>query len=47
MDGVSDTEFAPNGTMTRAMFWTVLARIDGVNTDGGETWYSRAREWAM
>ena len=28
--GVSDTEFAPNGTMTRAMFITVIARLAGV-----------------
>ena len=35
MTGVSDTAFGPDTTMTRAMFWTVLARIDGGNVDGG------------
>lgn len=29
MEGVSDTEFAPNATMSRAMVWTIMARIDG------------------
>lgn len=30
--GVSDTEFAPNKTATRAMFVTVLGRLAGVST---------------
>ena len=30
VNGVSDTEFAPEGNMTRAMFVTVLGRLDGV-----------------
>lgn len=30
--GVSDTEFAPNNTATRAMFVTVLGRLAGVGT---------------
>lgn len=47
MNGVSASEFDPSGTMTRAMFWTVLARLDGVDTSGGETWFSTAQRWAM
>lgn len=47
MNGISESEFDPNGTMTRAMFWTVLARLDGVDTGGGETWFSTAQRWAM
>lgn len=47
MNGISGSEFAPNSTMTRAMFWTVLARIDGVDTDGGKLWYSKAQMWAV
>lgn len=31
--GVSDTEFAPNKTATRAMFVTVLGRLAGVSTN--------------
>lgn len=46
MDGVSDTGFNPNGTMTRAMLWTILARIDG-QTVTGESWIETARAWAM
>ena len=36
MDGVSDTLFDPDGTMTRAMVWAILARVDGENGDGRE-----------
>ncbi len=46
MKGVTDTEFEPNGTLTRAMFWTILARAGGVDTDGGATWYAKAQAWA-
>ena len=28
------------------MFWTVLARAEGVDTDAGALWYSCAQEWA-
>jgi len=31
--------------MTRAMIITVLARYDGVSTDGGANWWSKAVEW--
>ena len=31
--GMSDTEFAPNYQMTRAMFVTVLGRLAGINPD--------------
>lgn len=47
VNGVTDTLFEPDGTLTRAMFWTILARVDGVDTDGGATWYSRAQQWAI
>lgn len=47
MNGTSDSTFTPEGTFTRAMLWTVLARINGVDTDGGGTWYEKARSWAM
>ena len=33
--------------MTRGMLWTVLARMDGVNTNSGSTWYEAGRAWAM
>lgn len=47
MNGVTDTEFAPNATLTRAMIWTILARASGVETEGGATWYAKAQEWAV
>ena len=47
MNGVTDTLFNPDGTLTRAMFWTMLARVDGVDTTGGETWYSKAQDWVI
>ncbi|WP_256976040.1 S-layer homology domain-containing protein [Paenibacillus sp. MY03] len=39
--------FAPGVSMSRAMLFTVLARLDGVETEGGGSWYSKARDWAM
>lgn len=46
MQGVTDTSFSPDSTMTRAMSWTVLARIDGRAVDGGSPWYAKAQSWA-
>lgn len=46
MEGVSDTAFEPNGGMTRAMVWAILARLDGV-TVTGSNWAETARSWAM
>lgn len=34
MDGVSETQFDPKGTMTRAMVWVILARINGETVTG-------------
>lgn len=52
--GISDTAYEPNGTLTRAMFVTMLYRYAGepvVNfamsyTDIGENWYTEAVRWA-
>lgn len=57
MNGVSDTEFEPNTSMTRAMFVTVLGRMDGADAsaynkkifpdvDMGE-WYAPYVNWAL
>ena len=46
MEGDSATTFNPDGTMTRAMFWAVLGRIDGA-TITGTNWVDQARDWAM
>ncbi len=45
--GVTETTFEPKSTMTRAMVWTVLAKMEGADLSGGEKWYSKAQEWAM
>ncbi len=45
--GTSASTFSPDTLMDRAMFWTVLARYDGVNTDGGPTWYQMGQVWAV
>lgn len=47
MTVVSECKFAPNSSVTRSMVWTVLARMDGVNTEGGSTWYANAQAWAI
>ena len=46
MVGTSATTFSPNGNMTRAMVWTILARMDG-ETITGSSWATDARAWAM
>lgn len=47
MVGVGNGEFNPSGAVTRAMVWTVLARLAEEDTDHGATWYSDAQAWAM
>ena len=44
--GTGDAVFSPDAPMTRAMVWTVLARLDGINTSG-EIWYAAGQQWAM
>ena len=47
MNGTGAGTFGPNADTTRGMIVTILARMEGVNTSGGATWYARGREWAM
>ena len=47
MNGVGGGKFAPNRTVTRAMVWTVLARMDGEDTASTGLWYAKAQQWAM
>lgn len=47
MDGVADGTFAPDAALTRAMVWTILARMSGADTSEGDSWYSSAMEWAV
>jgi hypothetical protein len=46
-NGTGATTFDPNAPMTRAMLITVLARLDGQDTEGGETWYTKAVAWGV
>lgn len=45
--GVGGSRFDPDGSMTRAMLMTVLARLDGRDTTGGKTWYEPGMNWAI
>ncbi len=45
--GTSLTEFSPNMAMSRAMLWTVLARMENVDTSKGATWYEAGKNWAV
>lgn len=48
-NGVGGNRFDPNGSMTRVMLMTVLARLDGVDTTpvGQETWFIKGHRWAV
>ena len=40
--------FEPNATTTRAMLWTILARMDGADTGASNgAWYAAAQDWAV
>lgn len=45
--GTGDGRFSPSTGMDRAMLWTVLARLDGQDLSGGESWYAKAQGWAV
>lgn len=55
-NGMSDTEFQPKTEMTRAMFVTVIARVEGAEIDNSvessfpdcksNVWYTGSVEWA-
>ena len=46
-NGISDTTFAADLPMSRAMLTTVLARLEGVDTTTGSTWYEAGMSWAV
>lgn len=47
--GTAENEFSPEGQMTRAMIWSVLARYEGADTSGasGDEWYADPQQWAI
>ena len=46
MNGTSSNAFSPNASTTRGMIVTILARVEGVNTNG-TPWYAAGQKWAM
>jgi len=46
VNGMSATIYAPNNSTTRAQLWTILARQNDANLNGGNTWYEKAQNWA-
>lgn len=47
MKGTSATEFDSHSNTTRAMVWTMLARMAGQSTDGGSNWYQKGMDWCI
>lgn len=47
MTGTNAAAFSPDAATTRAMIWTVLARLNGQSVDGGSPWYAAAQSWAV
>ena len=46
VNGMNDSIYAPNNSTTRAQLWTILARQNDANLNGGNTWYESAQNWA-
>ena len=46
VSGMSGTTYAPNASTTRAQLWTILARQNDADLNGGNTWYEKAQLWS-
>ena len=46
VNGMSATIYAPNNSTTRAQLWTILARQNDADLNGGATWFENAQNWA-
>ena len=46
VNGMSATRYAPDASATRAQLWTILARQNDANLNGGATWYEKAQLWS-
>ena len=46
VNGMSATIYAPNNSTTRAQLWTILARQNDADLNGGNTWYEKAQSWS-
>ena len=47
MSGTGTDAFSPDGTTTRGMLMTILARYAGADTTGGANWYEKGMAWAQ
>ena len=47
VSGMSGTTYAPNASTTRAQLWTILARQNDADLNGGNTWYEKAQLWSQ
>lgn len=47
MGSMDNGQFNPNGTTTRGMLMTILARLEGIDTSSSNPWYQTGMEWAM
>ena len=47
MSGTGADAFSPDGTTTRGMLMTILARYAGADTTGGASWYEKGMAWAQ
>ena len=46
VNGMNDSIYAPNASTTRAQLWTILARQNDADLNGGNTWFENAQNWA-
>ena len=46
VNGMSATIYAPNNSTTRAQLWTILARQNDADLNGGSVWYEKAQLWS-
>ena len=46
VNGMTATSYAPNNSTTRAQLWTILARQNNADLNGGNTWFENAQNWA-
>ena len=46
VNGMNAVSYAPNASTTRAQLWTILARQNDADLNGGVTWFENAQNWA-
>ena len=46
VNGMNNSIYAPNNSTTRAQLWTILARQNDADLNGGNTWYEKAQLWS-